>query len=364
MRIKKIFLISTILRGRGGMESVLRIFFEEMKRRGISVRIIFLGRFKKKKHDLNWLRGLDYTILFPNYPFKDPIRTYIENKRLKKLILEECPDACMALNNAAIQSLWSLKKSGLPIVIHSWVHFSLDILHDIQVLKKADHYFAISSGIAREIESKLNVESKDIDIVFNPVVLTNDRILKPKEKPVRFMFMGRLTEQKDPQLLFHALKGLRGDWNLDIVGDGHLKTKLMKIAEEDGFLERITWHGWRADDPWSYVLKNIKNVSALVLSSRNEGFPMVLVEAISRGIFCISTNCPTGPEDIICKENGVLIPVGDVEVMREKLQSLIDTDEPSCTERAEIIAHSVDKFSVDQYASRILKILEKVNNDR
>ena len=86
---------------------------------------------------------------------------------------------------------------------------------------------------------------------------------------------------------------------------------------------------------------------------------MVLVEAISRGVFCISTNCPTGPEDIICEENGVLTPVGNVEAMRDKLQSQIDKNEHSCTERSEIIAHSSDKFSVDQYASRILKILEK-----
>ncbi|WP_251569969.1 glycosyltransferase [Parasutterella muris] len=359
MGIKKIFLVSTLLRGRGGMESVLRIFSEEMKRRGISVRIIFLGVFKKRKHDLNWLHGLDYTILFPNYPFKDPIRTFIENKRLMKIILEEEPDACIALNNAAIQALWSLKQSGLPIVIHSWVHFSLNILHNIKILKKADHYLAISSGIAREIESKLNVDPNHIDIVFNPVILTKNRIPKPKHGTVRFLFMGRLTEQKDPQLLFYALENLKGEWRLDIVGDGHLKEQLMKIAEEGGFLERITWHGWQPVDPWSYVQENIKNVSALVLSSRNEGFPMVLVEAISRGVFCISTNCPTGPEDIICEENGVLTPVGNVEAMRDKLQSQIDKNEHSCTERSEIIAHSIDKFSVDQYASRILKILEK-----
>ncbi|MDE9571749.1 glycosyltransferase, partial [Xenorhabdus bovienii] len=84
----------------------------------------------------------------------------------------------------------------------------------------------------------------------------------------------------------------------------------------------IFWHGW-VKEPWSFVQESIVEVSSLLLTSKNEGFPMVLGEAISYGIYCISSDCQTGTTDIIKKyRNGELYPVGDVKELAHILQCI------------------------------------------
>ena len=64
--IRKVLLVSTLLRGKGGMETVVRTFISELDQRGIHVKLVLLGKYKLKKHDLTWLHGIDYELLLPD----------------------------------------------------------------------------------------------------------------------------------------------------------------------------------------------------------------------------------------------------------------------------------------------------------
>jgi UDP-D-galactose:(glucosyl)LPS alpha-1,6-D-galactosyltransferase len=117
-------------------------------------------------------------------------------------------------------------------------------------------------------------------------------------------------------------------------------------GRELGIDERIVWHGWQAD-PWGYVRERIGPVSALLLTSAFEGFGMTLVEAMSYGIYCISSDCPSGPADIIREGvNGKLYAPGDLRTFQGLLQQVIDT---GVQVDQEGIKRAIDGFYVDRY---------------
>jgi UDP-D-galactose:(glucosyl)LPS alpha-1,6-D-galactosyltransferase len=158
--------------------------------------------------------------------------------------------------------------------------------------------------------------------------------------------------------LIQAAGQLHGDFELaivgDVVGDGRDRENLSVLARELGVADKVRWAGWQAS-PWTAV----ENVDVVVLSSAFEGFPMVLVEAMSRGIPCISSNCETGPDDIVVPDgNGWLYPPGDVEALRALMQRIID--DRSILPPAEAVAASVQKFSIEAMMSRFNSALKTV----
>lgn len=349
LQINRILLVSTLLRGHGGMETAIDHFVKGMASAGVEVKIIFLGKKKNRKHTLQWCQKLDYQILCPSYPFKDPIRDQIEKRRLKKIIDSWNPDISIALNNAAFERLYSARKiTSRKFLIYSWVHFSLKILRRIETIKKADFHLAISSGIKEELISLLGIEPSKIHTIWNPFI-KDDFLIKPSPTKTNYLFVGRLTPQKDPKKLINNFSHIPGDWTLHIVGDGEMKLELVALAERLKINRKIVWHGWQPE-PWKYIKDKIKNVTCLIMTSRNEGFPMVLIEAISRGIFCISTDCPTGPKDIINSSNGILVSLEDSQGIVKAIDWVSHNRLPPPDE----ISQSVDKFNLDNYIKNVL----------
>lgn len=361
-KITKILLVSTLLRGKGGMETVVRTFVSELEKRGVHVKLVLLGKYKPNKHDLSWLQGLDYELLLPNFPLKGFIRDFLEVKKLTTLIKNDKPDAFIGLNNSAILHLWKVRNRTYPFKIYSWVHFALKILHNTSVLKKADYHLSISSGITHELIHQLGIEENKVFTVYNPVNSMAEResniIERPCDGSTSFLFVGRLTEQKNPALLIRAVSRLRGDWKLHIIGEGNLKCTLEQLTSSLHLEERVIFHGWKAD-VWNFI-RSVTPISALILTSRNEGFPMVLLEALSRGVFCISSNCETGPSDIVNNNNGQLFEEGNEDELSKKLQHLIDSKGVNLPPQR-VIQSSIEKFSSGKYCERIMEALEKGN---
>lgn len=207
----------------------------------------------------------------------------------------------------------------------------------------------------------LGIEKKNkIFTVYNPIDsikgLNNGLIERPNDGLTSFLFVGRLTEQKDPTLLIRAVSRLKGDWKLHIVGEGHLKSKLEALVRSFHIEENVIFHGWKSD-AWTFI-QSLTPVSALILTSKNEGFPMVLLEAMSRGIYCVASNCETGPADIVNKNNGQLFEVGNVDELTHKLQYLIDSKGGNLPSQISI-KNSIEKFSSDRYCERIIEALRR-----
>lgn len=144
-------------------------------------------------------------------------------------------------------------------------------------------------------------------------------------------------------------------WSLDLYGDGEIKICKDYISEfyPEKF-DYFNWHGW-VEDPWSEI--NIGD--ALVLTSKFEGFPMVLLEAISRGLPCISANCPTGPKDIIKSGiNGELYKLGDIADFIIKINNCINTNY-----NTDEIKNSVSQFYEKSYDEKFIEYLERIKSN-
>jgi UDP-D-galactose:(glucosyl)LPS alpha-1,6-D-galactosyltransferase len=128
---------------------------------------------------------------------------------------------------------------------------------------------------------------------------------------------------------------------------------LKKLALELGISDRIEWTGW-VHNPWAAI----KAVSALVLTSQYKGFPMVLIESLIRGIPCLSSDCPTGPADIIIPgENGWLYPLHNISQLTVLLQRIVD--DPKMLPKQEVVIKSAERFTTEVVIDRMRYALQK-----
>lgn len=137
--------------------------------------------------------------------------------------------------------------------------------------------------------------------------------------------MGRLTEQKGFDILiqaFHRFDSLIDGYKLIIFGEGPERKKLEKLIDNYGLNDKVLLPGNKSN-----VLEYIAKSKMFVLSSRFEGMPNALLEAMSTGTACISTNCEFGPSEIIRNtENGILIDVDDIDGLVISMKELALND--------------------------------------
>lgn len=104
-------------------------------------------------------------------------------------------------------------------------------------------------------------------------------------------------------------------WEIAIFGDGDLKTTLNNKITEYNLSDSM-----KIQNPTDKIFDEYNNSSIYVLSSRFEGFPLVLLEAMSCGLPCVAFDCPHGPSDIITHgEDGLIVPLGDIRKLAEAI---------------------------------------------
>jgi glycosyltransferase involved in cell wall biosynthesis len=133
---------------------------------------------------------------------------------------------------------------------------------------------------------------------------------------------GRLTPQKGFDLLIEAFARIapdHPDWRLRIYGGGPHKQALQQLVDEHGLADVVSLPG-----PAKDLGKQMEDAAVFVLSSRFEGFPLILLEAMSKGLPVVSFDCPTGPRDLIDDHrNGILVPARDVDGLARGMAELM-----------------------------------------
>lgn len=163
--------------------------------------------------------------------------------------------------------------------------------------------------------------AKKLTYIYNPVAFEKSN-LETIDKH-RIIAVGRLMEQKGFDLLIEAWKIIErkkpdDDWILDIYGEGEMENELREKIKKYR-LKRCYLKGYAED-----IEMEMKNSSFFVLSSRYEGFVLVLLEAQSKGLPCVSFNCKEGPAEIIDDGvNGFLAEEGNVKDLAQKMQMLM-----------------------------------------
>ena len=138
--------------------------------------------------------------------------------------------------------------------------------------------------------------------------------------------IGRLEPQKDFKTLINAFAKIADkypNWNVRIFGKGDMKDELQACIDKKNLNERVFLCG-RTEKPFN----ELKKSKVFVLSSNYEGFPNVLCEGMYAGLGCISSDCVSGPRELINDgNNGFLFPVGDEKILSEKLEILLSSQD-------------------------------------
>jgi glycosyltransferase involved in cell wall biosynthesis len=194
---------------------------------------------------------------------------------------------------------------------------------------RADKIIAISKGVKKDLINNFNIPLGKVKVIYNPVdLLEIDRLVKEPIENGLFhdnipiiVACGRLTKQKNYPLLLHSFSRVlkRCNARLLILGEGEEKDNFIKLCLGLKISDRVFFPGFQKN-PFKYIGK----ADIFVLSSLFEGFSNVIIEAMACGIPVISTNCPSGPDEIITDGvNGLLVPVGNVEAMKNAIMRLL-----------------------------------------
>lgn len=191
----------------------------------------------------------------------------------------------------------------------------------------AEAIVAVSAGVAEDVVATSGIDPKRVHVIANPVVTPEvDRLAAaPPEHPwvdgdqPLLVAVGRLTRQKDFSTLLHAFAKLRTkrDARLLILGEGEDRAALDALVTRLGLGESVDMPGFYANP---YPLMAAADL--FVLSSRWEGSPNALTEALYLGVPSVATDCPSGSSDILPRER--LAPVGDTDALAAIMASTLD----------------------------------------
>lgn len=297
---------------------------------------------------------------------------------LKNYILEREPDVILsAMTYANIITLWARHSAGrrVPVVVSERIVLSSHCnsndfykqwrwryLPELvrQFYPGADAVIAVSRQVADDLARITGMPAERIRTIYNPVVdqgllakaaepLT-DPWFDSAEPPV-ILGVGRLVEQKDFPTLLRAFAKVRNlkDVRLMILGEGKQRDLLEALIGNLGLKGAVAMPGY-VDNPFKYMAK----AAMLVLSSRYEGLPGAIIQALACGCPVVSTDCPGGASEILdMGRYGPLVPVGDFDALASAIAAVLERPLNKETLRAR-----GQLFSVDQAASTYLDLLD------
>jgi glycosyltransferase involved in cell wall biosynthesis len=220
---------------------------------------------------------------------------------------------------------------------------------------RAQGVIAVSRGVADDVARIVRMPSARIHIVPNPVIPPelSDLATSPVDHPwftapgpPVILGAGGLRRSKDFPTLLRAFARLREKraLRLVILGEGRQRPRLEVLAGELGVGDDVSLPGFVAN-PYAYMAR----ARLFVLSSRWEGSPNVVVEAMAVGTPVVCTDCPSGPREILQGGTyGPLVPVGDVDAMAGAMAAILDTPPSGQTLQAAVAPYTIH-LSTERY---------------
>jgi glycosyltransferase involved in cell wall biosynthesis len=324
MTVKILFVLPTLRMG--GAEKVMISLFNNIDKVFLEPSIVAFsnGSLKSKIVDQSRLTVLDHEsllsgvfkfsqlvrsinpdVIFSTHSHLNALLCFLKKLNIikSKLIIRESNYLSMQQSNG--KSLY--EKYFITFMIKTFYH-------------NADHLICQSNEMLKDIYSFIPKYTVPATVIYNPIENIPPYINKVSKKQI--ISIGRLDPQKNHQLLIKAFDKIKNTipHSLVIIGDGSEYNNLRKIIVKKGLEDRVQLTGF-IENVWD----EYSNSSLFVLSSIYEGFPNVILEAMANSTPVISSNCLSGPKEIIRDSyNGLLFPVGDVEQLSKLILKLVN----------------------------------------
>lgn len=278
---------------------------------------------------------------------------------LRRMMREFRPDVVISfVDRTNIVAVIAAQGLGIPLIVSERLDPS------VQRHRGFDAAWTRLRNWAYRRASRVVVQTRNVHDYYAPALGNRLRIIANPLTDVRqapdatdlrvprpaVLTLGRLVREKNHDLLIRAFARISPqfpDWNLVIVGEGPLRRHLEKLAASLGVADRVSLPG-RSRQP----IGVLRQADIFVLSSRTEGFPNALCEAMACRLPVISCNCRSGPSEIIRDgDNGILVPVDDEGALADAMAALM-RDPDRRAELADRATDVVDRFAVERIMDR------------
>ncbi|WP_101676228.1 glycosyltransferase [Alloalcanivorax mobilis] len=225
--------------------------------------------------------------------------------------------------------------------------------------RRAFGVVAVSDGVRKAAAQYLSLNDRTVVTIYNPIFSGGLMPAAAKKevdrRHIKLVAAGRLSAAKDYPVMFRAVNILISDMgqkcSLDIYGEGPLEKDLKDLAKEMSLQDAVQFKGFSKN-----LKENFPRYDMLVLSSRWEGFANVLVEALLCKLPVISTNCPSGPSEVLDNGRfGTLVPVSDPVSLAEGIYQRVSKAEKQFND--DDLAKHLSKFSSSYVAKQYLDYL-------
>lgn len=220
----------------------------------------------------------------------------------------------------------------------------------------ADRVIAMSTG-GKEALAALGVPEEKLEVLYCPLdpIAVRPTVARPAGQPFTVAMAGRLVWNKDYPTALRAMKLLRErglDVRLVVTSVGPDRGALEALTRTLGLGDRVRWLGW-VDDPFAVMAA----ADVFLVSALTEGGPMALLEAMSCGIPAISTDCPSGPREILDGgKYGVLVPMSDPGAIADAIARFV-ADPALRADYARRAREGTARFEVGAIMERFLEVV-------
>ena len=351
---KRIVDILVPLSGKGGVENVINMVSDKLIKSGYRVRVVQMVYTGPK-----WVgSGIEFYPVLVNKKV-DNVEDFV-GMYAEFMTVHGKPDVVIATPwpFMAYVARAALKSLGLESVkVAAWLHAPVKVYKDngtggMECLSFADCTMVLTRKAVKQIKEVL--PEHRVELVGNPVDMTGIEPLSSWNLDNRtLLYVGRISREKRMDVIIDAMTKTQSMWKLRVIGDGDELASCKERAEYSGVSDFISWQGWK-NNPW----EDYNDVTALVLASDYEGFSLVAVEALTRGIPVISPPVDGIGEYIVPGVNGYFYSQGDSSELAMVLDALAGGILPAVV--PENCVKSVAVYEKEKVLTGILDVIESL----
>ena len=371
---KKIYFIIGKMTG-GGAERVVAILLKNINREEFTPKLILLNKVGE------YLKDIPKHVDIIDLKKRSPLDFFRLLFVLRRIVKDEQPDILFShlyYNNilTVLSSLLLSIKHKPQIIVceHNshrgyLPHARLGWLKTLLIqftYRRADKVISVSKGIYDALVQDFKIDKEKLTIIYNPFDIKQIQKLSQNDVSLQYfeehkdyyiiISIGRLERQKNYKFLLESFSLIKDEnIRLVILGQGSLRDELMKIVQEKGIEKKVDFIGFQ-ENPFSWIAK----ADLFVLSSDWEGFGNVIVEAMCCGTPVISTDCPSGPNEIIThNQNGFLVPMNDKSALIRailRMKEKPEMRESFCDQAFE----TIKQFDMNKIVRKYEKTFEEI----